>query len=165
MDEANTASLEHHDHDDHHADKAELRLWLRILSTGNLVSNEIRRKLRTEFDVTLPRFDLLAQLQRAPQGLRFGELSKRLMVTNGNLTGLVDRLVEEGYVVREPVPGDRRGMVVRATKAGSAIFARMAVAHEAWIKQLFGSMEAQAIDRLIDDLQNLKKSVRQNRLR
>jgi DNA-binding MarR family transcriptional regulator len=139
--------------------KIELRLWLRVLSCANMISDEIRRRLRADFDVTLPRFDLLAQLRREPDGLRLGELSKRMMVTNGNITGLVDRLVEEGLVSREPVPEDRRAAVVRMTALGEDTFNRMAAAHEAWLGDLFGDVPPRLLEELLGDLEVLKTSV------
>jgi len=160
MDEANTASLEHHDHDDHHADKAELRLWLRILSTANLVSNEIRRKLRTEFDVTLPRFDLLAQLDRAPNGMTLGELSQRMMVSNGNITGLVERLVAQDLISRKPDPADRRVQIVKLTAEGRRFFRTMARANADWIGELFGDLSAADIDALMRLLAKTKTGAR-----
>lgn len=138
--------------------KMELRLWLRLLSCTNLISAEIRRRLRTEFDVTLPRFDVLAQLHREPNGLRLGDLSRRMMVTNGNITGLVDRLVEEGLVQRAADPGDRRATTVRLTEAGVAMFRTMAASHETWIHELFGGLTRKHVELLLDDLQALKSS-------
>lgn len=138
--------------------KMELRLWLRLLSCSNLISAEIRRRLRADFEVTLPRFDVMAQLHREPNGLRLGDLSRRMMVTNGNITGLIDRLVEEGLVVREADPDDRRAITVRLTRAGSTMFRMMASAHEAWIHELFGGLRPKALERLLDDLQGLKLS-------
>ena len=120
--------------------KSELRLWLRLLSATTLISAEIRRNLRRSFKVTLPQFDLLAQLEREPNGLRLGELSQRMMVTNGNVTGLVDKLVEQGFVVREPSPDDRRAMNVRMTKAGASMFGVMAKANEEWMIALFSEV-------------------------
>ena len=98
--------------DDH---KTELRLWLRMLTCTTLIEGEVRRRLREHFDVTLPRFDLLAQLDRAPDGMTLGELSRRMMVTNGNITGLVDRLEEQGLVKRRTSPHDRRSQFVSLT--------------------------------------------------
>lgn len=138
--------------------KMELKVWLRLLSCGNLISAEIRRRLRTDFGVTLPRFDVLAQLDREPKGLRLGDLSRRLMVTGGNLTGLIDRLVEEGLVVRESDPEDRRAATVRLTRAGARIFRSMAKAHEAWIHELFAGVSPDARHRLLADLADLKRS-------
>ncbi|RAI45353.1 MarR family winged helix-turn-helix transcriptional regulator [Rhodoplanes roseus] len=138
--------------------KMELRLWLRLLSCSNLISAEIRRRLRVDFDVTLPRFDVMAQLHREPDGLRLGDLSRRMMVTNGNITGLIDRLAEEGLVVREADPDDRRAITVRLTRAGSKMFRMMAAAHETWIHEMFGRLTPKTLDRLLDDLQALKVS-------
>lgn len=142
--------------------KLELRLWLRMLACVNFVSAEIRRRLRAEFDVTLPQFDVLAQLQREPDGLRLGELSQRLMVTKGNLTGLVDTLVEAGFVTREAVPGDRRVQNVRLTRGGSTRFAQMAKAHENWLVQFFGDLDKRTLSSLIAELDQVKRSVRRS---
>jgi len=98
--------------DDH---KTELRLWLRMLTCTTLIENEVRRRLREAFDITLPRFDVLAQLDRSPEGMTLGELSQRMMVSNGNMTGLVDRLVEQGLLRRRPSPTDRRAQIVSLT--------------------------------------------------
>lgn len=141
--------------------KFELRLWLRMLACTNLISTELRRKLRSEFSVTLPQFDVLAQLQREPTGLKLGELSRRMMVTKGNLTGLVDTLVEAGFVTREAVPGDRRAQNVRMTKAGATLFQHMAAAHESWLAELFSNLEEGALKSLIVALDQVKQSVRQ----
>jgi DNA-binding MarR family transcriptional regulator len=128
------------------------------LSCSNLISGELRRRLRAEYDVTLPRFDVMAQLNRAPEGLRLSDLSRRMMVTNGNVTGLIDRLVEEGVVARAADPTDRRATTVRLTRAGAMMFKVMAKSHEAWVGELFGALDAAQIDRLLTDLQALKAS-------
>lgn len=112
--------------EDHHA----LRLWLRMLTCCNLIESEIRSRLRTEFDTTLPRFDLMAQLQRAPKGMKMGELSRHMMVTNGNITGITDQLEKEGLVVRTKVESDRRSSVLKLTPQGKRTFARMARARK-----------------------------------
>jgi DNA-binding MarR family transcriptional regulator len=145
---------------DERAHKSELRLWLRLLSTTNLISTAIRRNLRRSFSVTLPQFDLLAQLERAPNGLRLGELSQRMMVTNGNITALVDKLVEQGFVVREASSEDRRAMNVRMTKAGASLFAVMAKAHEGWMEELFADVPRQTRATLMRELDLVKRSVR-----
>jgi DNA-binding MarR family transcriptional regulator len=142
--------------------KQELRLWLRMLSTTKLITHEIRRRLRAEFAATLPQFDLMAQLYREPQGLRLGELSKRTMVTNGNVTGLVDRLVEDGLVERQALGADRRVTVAKLTARGAAVFANMARAHEAWLKQLFAEVDAATRRALLLDLAAVKSSVGSN---
>jgi DNA-binding MarR family transcriptional regulator len=124
-----------------HTDHAEeLRLWLRLLTCTQLIERNIRAALREKFDTTLPRFDLMAQLERAPQGLKMNELSRRLMVTGGNITGITDQLVNEGLVERQSVEGDRRAYLVRLTPAGLTSFQDMAHAHEQWITQAFAGL-------------------------
>jgi DNA-binding MarR family transcriptional regulator len=145
-----------------HAHKSELRLWLRLLSVTNLIAAEIRRNLRQSFNVTLPQFDLLAQIEREPNGLRLGELSQRMMVTNGNVTGLVDKLIEQGFVIREPAPEDRRAMIVRMTKAGASLFAVMARAHEEWLTRLMADAPSDLRKTLFKELDVLKASIRRN---
>jgi len=120
--------------DDHHQ---ALKIWLRLLACTTRVENVIRQRLRSEFGTTLPRFDLMAQLDREPEGLSMGELSARLMVTGGNVTGIVDQLEGEGLVQRTEHPSDRRAWQVRLTAAGRRQFRRMAAVHEAWIVELF----------------------------
>jgi DNA-binding MarR family transcriptional regulator len=121
--------------DDHFA----LKLWLRILTCSNLIEARIRQNLRHDFDCTLPRFDLLAQLDRA-DGLKMSELSQRLMVTGGNVTGLADQLQDEGWLVREPVENDRRATRLRLTDAGRDRFDGMARTHEGWVVDMLGSL-------------------------
>jgi DNA-binding MarR family transcriptional regulator len=124
-----------------HADHAQaLRLWLRLLTCTQLVEREVRSALREQWSTTLPRFDLMAQLERAPEGLKMNELSRRMMVTGGNVTGITDQLVAEGLVERLPLEGDRRAFLVRLTKAGRESFADMAHAHEGWIVQAFADL-------------------------
>jgi DNA-binding MarR family transcriptional regulator len=142
-----------------HGHKNELRLWLRLLTCTTMVETEIRRRLREQFDVTLPRFDLMAQLERAPQGMTLGEMSRRMMVSNGNVTGLVERLVESGHLERTPLATDRRVHVVTLTKAGRKAFEVMAQAHEAWIAELFEGLEPAEVDNLLTRLAKLKQSV------
>ena len=139
--------------------KPELRLWLRMLSTTKLISQEIRRRLRIEFGATLPQFDLLSQLYREKDGLRLGELSKRTMVTNGNVTGLVERLEQDGLVIRETPLGDRRVTVAKLTRRGHEVFGAMAKAHEAWLRELMGDVEPSHIEALLEDMHLVKLSV------
>ncbi|MDG1210823.1 MAG: MarR family transcriptional regulator [Paracoccaceae bacterium] len=124
------------------ASKERLRLWLRILSAQRVIENEVRERLRVEHDTTLPRFDVMAALYRNEEGLKMSELSGELRVSNGNVTGIVDRLVNDGLIVRAPVPGDRRAMLVRLTDEGRNTFAGMAEAHEGWIDDLLGAANA-----------------------
>lgn len=139
--------------------KQELRLWLRMLSTTKLISQEVRRRLRNEFGATLPQFDLMAQLYRERDGLRLGELSKRTMVTNGNVTGLVERLETDGLVVRETPDGDRRVTVAKLTKKGGDLFASMAAAHEGWLRDMMADVDPVIISELWKDIGEVKSSV------
>ena len=117
-----------------------LKLWLRLLACTNKMENEIRGRLRAKFDTTLPRFDLMAQLERNPGGLKMNELSQRLMVTGGNVTGITDQLEKEGLVVRASDPSDRRAFTVKLTPAGRSEFAKMAAVHEQWVIELFAGL-------------------------
>ncbi len=140
-------------------DHAALRLWLRLLTCTNLIEGRIRSRLRSDFDITLPRFDLLAQLERNPQGLKMGVLSKRMMVTGGNVTGITDQLVEEGLVLRQDNPHDRRAYIVKLTPAGRRVFRQMAEAHEKWILELFGGLSEGEVAMLYKLLAQLKQHV------
>jgi DNA-binding MarR family transcriptional regulator len=131
------------------ASKARLRLWLRILKVSRAMESELRERLRTEFGTTLPRFDVMAALDRAEKGLRMSELSGVLRVSNGNVTGIVDRLVSEGMIVRVPVEGDRRAMTVRLTAKGRTHFADLAKAHEGWVDELLQAIDAGEAENLI----------------
>ena len=130
------------------SDHMALRLWLRLLACTNSVEAPLRRRLRDQFDNSLPRFDLMAQLDRHPGGMKMRELSRRLMVTGGNVTGLTDRLVAEGLVERMGVEGDRRAFLVRLTPEGRETFERMAVEHEQWIVQAFEGLSPRELDQL-----------------
>jgi DNA-binding MarR family transcriptional regulator len=141
------------------ADHEALRLWLRLLTCTSLMEAAVRAELRRDFECTLPRFDLMAQLERNPDGLRMGELSKRLMVTGGNVTGITDQLVREGLVTRAAPPDDRRAFVVRLTPAGRKHFLRMAESHEAWVVRLVSGLSAPERRQLFELLAKLKKSV------
>jgi DNA-binding MarR family transcriptional regulator len=119
--------------------KADLRLWLRMLSCVNLVESEIRRRLREQFGTTLPRFDLLAQLDRMPDGLTLGQISRRMMVSNGNVTALAAGLVAEGLLERRPHPADRRVQRLCLTPHGRRTFENQSAAHESWVAELFAA--------------------------
>ncbi|WP_372622721.1 MarR family winged helix-turn-helix transcriptional regulator [Falsiroseomonas sp.] len=144
--------------------KDELRLWLRLLTCTTLVEGEIRARLRRDFDTTLPRFDLMAALDRAQGGMNggmtLGEISRRMMVSNGNVTGLAARLEAEGLVERRARPGDRRVQLLRLTAKGRREFARQSAAHEAWIAELLGGLEAKEREALFRLLGRAKLSVR-----
>lgn len=139
------------------ASKERLRLWLRFLKSSRAIESRLRENLRTNFSSTLPRFDVLAALSRFEDGLRMSELSGVLRVSNGNVTGLVDRLAEDGSIVRVPVPGDRRATLVQLTSKGRKEFGRQAVAHEAWIDEMlrdFSADEAADIAARLDRLEH-----------
>ena len=134
-----------------------LRLWLRLLTCTQLVEKQVRMQLREQFDTTLPRFDLMAQLQRNPDGLKMNELSRRMMVTGGNVTGITDQLVTEGLVERLDVDGDRRAYCVRLTAQGRQTFDDMAKQHEDWIETAFGGLTAKEVDTLYKLLGKVKE--------
>ena len=136
-----------------------LRLWLRLLACTNLVERPLRTRLRDQFQGSLPRIDLMAQLDRQPGGMKMRELSRRLMVTGGNVTGLTDRLVAEGLVERHDDPSDRRAWTVQLTSEGRRQFRAMARAHEAWVMDLFSGLSAAQQAQLFDLLGRLKQSL------
>lgn len=137
-------------------DHTALKLWLRLLTCTSLIEGAVRRRLRADFASTLPRFDLLAQLERHPAGLRMSELSKRLMVTGGNVTALAAQLETEGWIVREPVAGDRRAKRLRLSPLGQRRFAEMAAHHEAWVVALFDGLPQDEQRQLLALLGRLK---------
>ncbi|HEX8757793.1 MAG TPA: MarR family transcriptional regulator [Steroidobacteraceae bacterium] len=141
-------------HDDHHVS---LRLWLRLLSCTNQIESRVRQGLQSSFNTTLPRFDLMAQLERAPQGLKMSELSQRMMVTGGNVTGITDGLEKEGLVVREVDPADRRVYRVKLTAEGERQFHSMAAEHESWVVDLFGPLSPKQKKQLMELLGELKE--------
>ena len=140
--------------------QAELRLWLRLLTCTTLIEGEVRRRLRDNFEVTLPRFDLMAQLDKTPGGMTLGQLSSRMMVSNGNVTGLAERLVAQGLLDRKPSPSDRRAQIVSLTAEGRRAFRTMARAHETWIAELFAGLDTSEIDELMRLLAKAKASAR-----
>ncbi|PRC91757.1 MarR family winged helix-turn-helix transcriptional regulator [Solimicrobium silvestre] len=142
--------------DEHHLS---LRLWLRMLSSTVKLETEIRSRLRIEFDITLPRFDLMAQLVRHPEGLRMGELSKRMMVTGGNITGIADQLEKEKLVERVVVANDRRSFSLKLTPEGLTSFKKMAIVHEQWVEELLHGLQAEEKHMLIQLLSKVKASL------
>jgi DNA-binding MarR family transcriptional regulator len=136
--------------------KERLRLWLRFLKASRAIEATLRENLRTEFATTLPRFDVMAALSRYEDGLKMSHLSSVLRVSNGNVTGIVDRLSDDGFLVRVPVPGDRRASLVRLTKRGLEEFERQAAAHEAWINDMlseFSPEDARDISQRLEQLE------------
>jgi DNA-binding MarR family transcriptional regulator len=137
-----------------------LRLWLRLLTCTQIVEKQVRSQLRERFETTLPRFDLMAQLERAPEGLKMNELSRRMMVTGGNVTGITDQLAAEGLVDRVDVEGDRRAYRVRLTSKGRKLFHDMAHQHENWIVDAFSGLSEKDISTLHKLLGKVKDHAR-----
>ncbi|MEW9918496.1 MarR family winged helix-turn-helix transcriptional regulator [Marimonas sp. MJW-29] len=135
------------------AAKDRVRLWLRLLKVVRGIEQELRDKLRREHNTTLPRFDVMSALSRHPEGLKMSQLSGVLRVSNGNVTGIADRLSEEGLVERMAVPGDRRATVLRLTKAGQAEFAAQAQAHEDWIDDMLKGVSSEDARAMAERLQ------------
>ncbi|RIK98332.1 MAG: MarR family transcriptional regulator [Proteobacteria bacterium] len=141
----------------------ELRLWLRLLTCTTLIEGEVRRRLRERFGVTMPRFDLMAQLDKVPGGMTLSDVSKRMMVSNGNVTGLVERLMESGHIDRRTSETDRRVQVIRLTRLGRADFRRMAAEHKAWIADIFADLADKDVRDLMRLLAKTKASARRAR--
>jgi DNA-binding MarR family transcriptional regulator len=148
--------LEERGHSEH---PEALRLWLRMLTLTQLIEKQVRTQLREQWGTTLPRFDLMAQLERNPDGLKMNELSRRMMVTGGNVTGITDQLVAEGLVERALVEGDRRAYRVRLTARGRALFGEMARQHEGWIVSAFEGLSSTEVDALHQLLGKVKQHV------
>jgi DNA-binding MarR family transcriptional regulator len=151
--------LEARAHEDHHD---ALRLWLRMLTCTQLIEQRVRSRLREKFETTLPRFDLMAQLERSPEGLKMNELSRRMMVTGGNVTGITDQLEAEGLVERTAVANDRRALCIRMTDAGRKAFAEMAAVHEGWIVDALAGLNSREVATLHELLGKVKQHVNTN---
>jgi DNA-binding MarR family transcriptional regulator len=145
-----------------------LRIWLRLLTCTNLIESRVRGRLREDFASTLPRFDMLAQLDMAAresrEGLTMSDLARRLLVSNGNLTGLTTRLVKEGLVTRTTSARDRRAQRVRLTAAGKRAFDAMAAHHRGWIESIFGDLPTHDAKRLYQLLGGLKETVQESKV-
>ena len=138
------------------AAKSRLRLWIRMLRLTRTIESELRENLRKEFSATLPRFDVLAALYRFPEGMILSELSRYLMVSNGNVTGIVNRLVNDGLVERTLRAGDRRTSVVRLSQHGAENFESMARAHESWVSAIFENLAPGEAERLAGQLRQTR---------
>ncbi len=137
-----------------------LRLWLRLLTCTQLIEKQVRAELRARFGTTLPRFDLMAQLERSPDGLKMNELSRRMMVTGGNITGITDQLAAEGLVDRVDVEGDRRAYRVLLTPKGRKLFQEMAASHAEWVVDAFSGLNGKEIAALHKLLGKVKEHAR-----
>jgi len=140
-------------------DHATTRLWLRMLTCTNLIESTLRSKMREEFSTTLPRFDFLAQLQRAPRGLSMGEISQRMMVSGGNVSGIASHLESMGWIQRDAEPNNRRTFIVTLTPLGAERFAEMAERHQKWLNALLADLSPEDQSALMRALAVLKKSV------
>ena len=139
--------------------KLSLRLWLRLLSCVMVVEKHVRRRMIEQFDSTLPRFDVMAALERRRDGMVMSELSKSLMVSSGNVTGVVDRLISDGLAVRQVDAQDRHSINVKLTPKGLKEFARMAAVHEGWFDHLFADLSEAQIRDLLDSLAEVRAAV------
>jgi len=136
--------------------KARLRLWIRLLRVSRMIEGVARERLKSQFKATLPRFDVMAALYRKPDGMLMSEISRFLMVSNGNVTGIVDRLVAEGFVNRSQRNGDRRTSFISLTRKGRAAFADMAAAHERWVDELLGGVSVRDAEQLSAKLKSFR---------
>jgi DNA-binding MarR family transcriptional regulator len=135
--------------------KQRLRMWIRLLRAARGIEVELRERLRKEFAITLPQFDVMAALARNEAGMNMTELSRMLMVSNGNVTGIIDRLAADKLVLRQAPATDRRSYIVRLTPKGAAQFALVAKAHEGWIDELLSGFDAAQAEDLIHQLGGL----------
>ena len=135
--------------------KQRLRLWIRLLRASRSIEVELRDRLRTEFAITLPQFDVMAALARYEAGINMTELSRMLMVSNGNVTGIIDRLAADRLVLRQAPANDRRSYIVRLTPKGAAQFAIVAKAHEGWVDELLAGFDEAEAEALIEQLGGL----------
>ena len=137
----------------------EIRVWLRLLGCSVKMESILSQRLRKEFKTSLARFDVLAQLERFPDGLTMSELSRRLIVSNGAITGIVDKLAAGGMVVRHDDPSDRRSVIVRLTRRGRESFLRMARRHEEWVVSILGELSVAAQSELLQNLTLLQRNL------
>lgn len=142
----------------HGGEPSSLKLWLRLMMCTKHVENELKTRLRMHYDISLARFDYMAQLYRRPEGLKMNELSRYLMVTGGNITGLTDELSREGMVTRQPSPTDRRAWILLLTDKGRETFETIAKQHNLWVTELFSGLEASSINELSSHLKMLRAS-------
>jgi len=143
------------------ASKQRLRLWLRLLRAARAIEGALRVRLRASFRMTLPQFDVLAALARSPRGMTMTALSRLLMVSNGNVTGIIERLAAEGLVSRQIATGDRRAFHVSLTRRGAEHFALVAAAHETWVDELLSDYTRADTELLIGHLDGLASRIRE----
>lgn len=134
-------------------------MWVRLLSCAKIIEKRLRRNFQEQFDTTLPRFDVLASLDRAPEGQNMGALSRALLVSNGNVTSIVRQLQEQGMVVSRPDPNDSRSSIVSLTAQGKAYFGELAIAHHQWVRDALKDFPAASQAQLLLLLTDLKSSL------
>lgn len=139
--------------------KMALRIWLRLLTSAQLIEQQVRGRFRSEFDTTLPRFDVMAALARNPDGQTMGDISDWLLVSSGNITGIISRLENDGLVTRTRSAGDRRTHLVRLSRNGTKEFERMSSAHEKWVKNMLSGMTRKEMATLDELLTKVKVSL------
>lgn len=147
------------------ASKQRLRLWIRLLRTARAIEAELRERLRVEFATTLPQFDVMAALARKSTGMTMTELSRFLMVSNGNVTGIIDRLVADNLVLRKAPAEDRRAIIVRLTPKGTSQFSQIAKVHEGWVDELLSDFDSTESEAVIQHLDGLATRIRNGGLR
>ncbi|MBP6737258.1 MAG: MarR family transcriptional regulator [Rhodobacteraceae bacterium] len=138
--------------------KRRLKMWIRLLGVTRAAEGELREFLRVKHETTLPRFDVLAALWRRRDGVTMSELSRMLLVSNGNATAVVDRLEKDGLVRRTPSEADRRTVFVALTAEGLAQFEGLAAEHEAEVDRLFAGLSETDLDTLTDILKRMGKT-------
>ncbi len=138
--------------------KARLRLWIRLIRASRLIEGVARKRLKSQFNATLPRFDVMAALYRKPDGMLMSEISRFLMVSNGNVTGIVDRLVSDRFVARSQRDGDRRTSFISLTRKGRAAFSDMAAAHERWVDELLGGLTVRDAEQMSAKLKSFRSN-------
>jgi DNA-binding MarR family transcriptional regulator len=142
----------------HSDNRLQLRVWFRLLTVFKMIEGKLRTRLRTKFDVSIPHFDVLAILDARKEPMTMGELSAGLMVTTGNVTGIVDTMIEEGLVTRSPNPADRRSHLIQITPVGHKMFSSIAPALAKWFEEAMSSMSKAEIVLLLELLGKFKKS-------
>jgi DNA-binding MarR family transcriptional regulator len=145
--------------------KQRLRVWLRLLRGSRAIEGTLRERLRARFNMTLPQFDVMAALARTDQGMTLTEVSRLLMVSNGNLTGIIERLVADGLVARQTPAADRRAVLVSLTRRGAERFDEMAAAHEGWVDEMLSAFTRDDTEVLIAHLDGLARRIRGERRR
>lgn len=150
------------DNDGVTAGRLDLRMWVRLLGCAKIIEKRLRRNFQEQFDTTLPRFDVMASLDRTPEGQNMGTLSRALLVSNGNVTAIVRQLQDQAMVVSRPDPQDGRSAIVSLTPQGKAAFATMAAAHHQWVRDALCDFPAQQQEQLLTLLTDLKSSLARN---